>query len=194
MAGPKPVTLRGGPGPRQRIWEQLRRKGRGTARELRGELTGAVPIATVTSYLKALVAAGIVERDGDGPVYILIKDEGVEAPRVRRDGSRVTAGLAQEQMWRTLRMRGGVANARVLAMFASTRDVPIPERTAQRYLQALQTAGYTASVGTMRYKLRHAWNTGPKPPMVCKLKVVFDPNLREVVWAPEVSEEDGTDG
>lgn len=192
MAGPKPATLRGGPGPRQRIWEQLRRKGRGTARELRGELTGAVPIATVTSYLKALAAAGVVERDG--PVYALARDEGIEAPRVRRDGSRVTQGLAQEQMWRTLRMRGGVANARVLAMFASTPAVPIPESTAKRYLQALQTAGYTESVGTMRYKLRHAWNTGPKPPMVCRLKMVYDPNLQAVVWAPEVSEEDGTDG
>ena len=35
----------------------------------------------------------------------------------------------------------------------------------------------------------HGAAPGPKPPMLCRAKVVFDPNLMAVVWAPEITEE-----
>ena len=40
-----------------------------------------------------------------------VRDNGAEAPRVRRDGSPVTQDLGQEQMWRALRMLRGDINA-----------------------------------------------------------------------------------
>lgn len=218
----KPVTeLRGGVAPRQRIWDAIRARagGRWTADEIQQatrverELGGTVHEGTIATYLACLTAAGIVRVVDLGPVrgravrkvFELVRDEGGEAPRVRRDGSRVTQGLAQEQMWRTLRMLGGAdTNARELAAHASSSAAVVSEVAAGDYLQTLARAGYllctAAGHGTgrggvqARYRLRAERNTGPRPPMVCRTKVVFDPNLHEVVWAPVVTEEDADHG
>ncbi|THF60941.1 hypothetical protein [Pseudothauera rhizosphaerae] len=217
----KPVTeLRGGLSPRQRIWAAIRDRG---GRELwciddivdttriNRELGGTVDAATTRTYVVCLQRAGIVQlaEIEPGPRgrkrYRLARDEGIEAPRVRKDGSRVTQGLAQEQMWRTLRMLGnGDTNARELAAHASSSTATVALRAAEDYLQTLATAGYLECTqrghGTgrggvpARYRLRPDRNTGPKPPMVCRTRVVFDPNLLAVVWAPAVTEEDADHG
>lgn len=210
----KPVTLEGAASPRQRIWTAIRARGvaahwtlddiQADTRRLR-ELGGSVEHATLRTYVQCLVAAGIVELVSMGAgryprkAYCLQRDEGVEAPRVRRDGERVTMGLAQEQMWRTLRMLGHCdTNARELAAHASTSAAPVAQVAAADYLGTLATAGYleitTAGHGNgrtpSRYRLRADMNTGPRPPMVCRARVVFDPNLQAVMWAPTVTEED----
>lgn len=219
----KPVTeLLGGESPRQRIWSVIRAMGVGAEWSLdqvvqqtrfERELGGTVDVATLRTYVQCLVAAGIVRETRREKVrgracrcwYALARDEGVEAPRVRRDGSRVTQGLAQEQMWRTLRMLGsGDTNARELAAHASSSAAAVAEVAAGDYLRVLATAGYlhctAAGHGTgrggvlARYRLRAEMNTGPKPPMVCRTRVVFDPNLMAVTWAPVVTEEDADHG
>lgn len=216
----KPVSqLRGGIAPRQRIWTAIRAHGVGqhwtaddilSAARLSGDLAGSLDPATLRTYLQCLCAAGIVreystERIKGAAVrktYALLRDEGVEAPRLRRDGSRVTQGLAQEQMWRTLRMLAGDINARELAAHASSSQAPVMTSSANKYLRMLHTAGYllctraghaprNGHAATLaRYRLRPEMNTGPQPPMLCRARVVYDPNLCEVVWAPTVTEED----
>lgn len=218
----KPITeLRGGISPRQRAWTAIRAQAGAewTADDIvlatrNGKGLGdVIDSYTLQTYLLCLQAAGIVrvsrEEQCRGRIprkwYVLVSDEGAEAPRVRRDGSRVTQGLAQEQMWRTLRMLGnGDTNARELAAHASSSVATVAERAAAAYLQMLDRAGYLDCTrpgkglgcgGVQgRYRLRADHNTGPMPPMVCRTKVVFDPNLQAVVWAPVVTEEDADHG
>lgn len=221
MARKPTIELHGGIAPRQRIWDAIRARAGATwtAAEIRdatrtpGELRGDVEASTLQTYLASLEAAKIirvvstvvVRGVGRRKRYELVRDEGVEAPRVRRDGSRVTQGLSQEQMWRTLRMlSGGDINARELAAHASSSAAPVAERAAADYLHMLDTAGYLVctqrgkGIGCggiqSRFRLRPDRNTGPRPPMVCRTKVVFDPNLCAVVWAPTVTEEDADHG
>lgn len=109
-------------------------------------------------------------------------------------------------MWRTLRLLPGDTNARELAAHAATVAVPVSLSAAEHYLGALNAAGYLlrtqagkglgkAGKGiAARYRLKPARNTGPRPPMICKTKVVYDPNEDEVVWAPFVTDEDAIYG
>ena len=207
----KPVTAyAGGKGPRQRIWEAIR--ARGEAEWTRYSIARAACVAdtTVTTYCQALEKAGIVAKAGEQRInnvatevrWTLIRDEGIDAPRLKRDGSRVTNGLAQEQMWRALRVLACDLNARELAAHASTAAVPVTLSAAEHYLTWLLAAGYlirtSAGKGlgkagkgvAARYRLDLARNTGPRPPMICRAKVVYDPNEDAVVWAPMVTDED----
>lgn len=210
------IELAGGKGKRQRVWEAIRRL------HLAGEpfseamIYSAIPqaerenieMSMLRDYRRSLVAGGVltvaIEHGPRTPAMLtLANDCGVEAPRLTRYGQPVTQGLAQEQMWRTLRMQQGGAdtNGRELAAHASTPDVPVAETAARNYLQRLNAAGYLICTreghGTngkggvqARYRLNPARNTGPRPPMICRTKVVWDPNENKVVWMPPVTEED----
>lgn len=206
----RPITAyTGGKGPRQQAWEAIRAMG------LEAEWTkydiarkADLEDQTVGTYLQALAKAGIIIETLREPInnvavrvwYRLAIDEGLEAPRLRRDGSRVTQGLAQEQMWRTLRMLQADTNARELAAHASTEATPVAEAAASDYLQVLFHAGYLVRTREgrpalqARYRLAPGKNTGPRPPMVCRTRVLYDPNLDEVVWAARVTEEDAIHG
>ncbi len=198
--GRKPVHLTMSakkPGGRQAVWEEIRRLG-----------TFAVPqvaeackshVKTVRTYVDCLLAAGYVEPADAGDVtFRLIRDAGVEAPRVRADGSQVTQGTPREQMWRTMRHRStGEFDFRDLALWSSTDDVVVSEVDAHDYIKNLFRAGYLILVSpakagrgaqAARYRFNPARNTGPKPPMVQRMKTVFDPNLRKIVWFREVEE------
>lgn len=214
----KPITTyAGGKGPRQLIWEAIRTLQRSGQPIVEIDIWQALPrevrhgldLGAVRDYRRALVAAGILGVVADptartNGTYQLLKDEGLEAPRLRRDGSRVTQGLAQEQMWRTLRLLTCDTNHRELAAHASSAAVPVAEAAAKDYLKTLHIAGYlqrtTEGKGTgaggiqTRYRLKPQRNTGPRPPMICRTKVVYDPNEDKVVWQPKVSEEDAIYG
>lgn len=218
----KPVTeLRGGLSPRQRAWDAIRAQGGAewnadqivVATGDGKHLDSVIDTATLQTYLLCLEKAGIVRETRRDRLagartrkwYVLARDEGIDAPRVRRDGTRVVQGLAQEQMWRTLRMLGaGTTNARELAAHASSSAAQVAPLAAKDYLRVLDQAGYLECTQPgkgmgcggvqARYRLRPDMNTGPKPPMVCRTRVVFDPNLCEVVWAPTVTEEDADHG
>lgn len=217
----KPVTLSmvGGKGPRQRIWEAIRRlsaavdAGDFTERDIWAATEGRelIELTAIVDYRRCLVAAGVLAQTVK-PVkksparYRLLRDEGLEAPRLRRNGERVTQGLAQEQMWRTLRMLRGDTNARELAAHASTPAIPVAESAAGAYLRMLDLAGYLDITAECvrdpqrrsqqaRYRLRADRNTGPRPPMVCRVGAVFDPNEGAVVWQQQsVTEEDAIYG
>lgn len=211
----KPATeYVGGKGPRQHIWEAIRSLAGSTAAFSEDDIHRAMPrearmtieMPTVRDYRHCLVAAGILDivtpsqQRRIPATYRLVRDEGLDAPRVRRDGTRVTQGLAQEQMWRTLRILTGDTNGRELAAHASTTLIPVAEVAARDYLLVLNQAGYLLCTQEgkglgkggqqSRYRLKPTRNTGPRPPMVCRTRAVYDPNEDKVVWAKPVTEED----
>lgn len=190
----KPAHLEyvGGKSKRQIIWEKIRELKRfEECSDLVRELPGTINRDTTRTYVKALVSADflrLVKSDGEGFHYALVRDNGVEAPRVRKDGSEVTQGREQENIWRSLRAVNYPVNYRELAGLASTADHPVSANFARDYLVNLHKAGYLsrsdakAFKGACKYALIPSKNTGPRPPMVQRIKQVYDPNLGRVVW------------
>jgi len=128
-------------------------------------------------------------------LYKLINDIGIDAPRVRKDGTPVTQGQAREQMWRTIKIIGEF-NYTELAANASTETCLVAPHDAKSYIGNLHKAGYLhittkagRHTGLARYRLLPSKNTGPKPPKVQRVKNIYDPNLGKIVWQQEVTPE-----
>lgn len=185
------------PSGREVVWRHIRLMAAGfTLRDLNRATD--IPRDTIASYLQGLTAAGYLERTPrtDANEWRLIRDVGSEAPRVRPDGTPVTQGLAREQMWRTMKRLDGFS-WRDLALAASTDSVPVADEDAKSYCHDLAVAGYLLEIvkgkgggkavsHPSRYRFNRAKNTGPRAPMVQRMKTIFDPNLGRVVWHPEV--------
>ncbi|MCA8016187.1 hypothetical protein [Burkholderia vietnamiensis] len=199
----KPAHLErtGGKGPRQRMWEVIRSQ-RDDFTPYSIVRTADIDKATVHTYLQSLQRGGVIEqlgqrqRIGDRKHYRLVRDVGVEAPRLDRKGQPVTQSRGNENMWRTMRIMGDFT-PRELALRASTQDVAISDATAQSYVKCLSHAGYLTLVDQghayirgkgakqARYRLIAAKYTGPRPPMIQRTKSVYDPNLGKIVWQEE---------
>lgn len=159
---------------------------------------------TVQSYLTGLINGDYLERHGREPYqpkpgcapaptafrpyrYLLVKDVGVEAPRVNKHGEEVYQGRGREQLWRTMRILGEFC-IQDLAVHASTENVQVKFEEAKTYVSFLKSAGYLVisqprSKGrSTRYRFVPGRYSGPKPPMIQNIKQVFDPNLGIVVW------------
>jgi hypothetical protein len=159
-----------------------------------------IPSGTVLNYARALALAGFLELQSADPahpfssaIYLLANDCGAEAPRLDKTGKPVTQGLGREQMWRAMKMLSGAGDFdyRDLAITARTDVVPVAEETAEDYVKYLAKAGYLAlthaasNAGRLaRYRLVR--NTGARPPVVTRLRTVFDPNLGKLAWHEEV--------
>lgn len=210
---PAPLELAGGKGLRQRIWDRIRLLSPESDFALLDLVIGDECTATARDYVVGLARAGYLriakEAVTNGPLsrrtgtrYVLNRDAGAEAPRVRKDGTPVTMGLAQEQMWRTLRTLKGDINARELAAHAGTPAVPVAERAAGDYLRNLACAAYLRETkrghGTGRGGIQSRYqiinDTGPRPPMVCRADAIYDPNLARIVWTRHVTDEDAIYG
>lgn len=203
---PAHLELIGGKGLRQRLWERMRAAQAPFA--LADLLHGGEDASTAREYITGLFHAAYLSlRRAAVPrklpaLYSLARDVGAEAPRVRRDGTPVTMGLAQEQMWRTLRMLKGDTNARELAAHASTPETPVRETAAADYLGNLHRASYLRVTkagkgigkGGVQARYQLISNTGPRPPMVCRTDAIYDPNLGKTVWVRPVTEEDAIYG
>lgn len=203
----KPVDLiAAAPRPegRQVIWGAIRQLRRFTVSKI--EDTTRINEDTIRTYLRGLERAGYVQKVDHvcehtthipgsfrAVVYELIKDCGVEAPRVTRKGVVVTQGRAREQMWRTMRVLRDFT-WRDLAVQASTEEHPVEPSDARDYIKHLHAAGYLVCMrpakpgnkpGTgapAQYRFLSSKYTGPQPPQVQRVKQVFDPNLGRVVW------------
>lgn len=197
----KPVHLSANsprPEGRQVMWEAMRKLRRFRLTDIEDQTR--ITEATVDTYVKGLTAAGYLQRiDAPEPPadtryaphwWELVKDIGVEAPRVTQAGKPVTQGRGREQMWRTMRIIGEF-NWRELAVQASTEAHPVKENEAKDYVHHLHKAGYLACVKAggpgraARYRMFPSRYTGPQPPMVQRIKQVFDPNIGQVVWPKE---------
>jgi len=195
---PAQMELIGGKPPRQRVWEQIR-KFKLKFRIYDVARAANVDDETVKTYIQSLMAGGYVVRLTDERYersdYQLIKDTGIEAPRLTRDGQPVTSGMGQEAMWRCMRMLGAL-DARQLAAHASSSGIEVKVTSAKRYVHMLKKAGYLEVVepcnrrkGRMeKLCLIPRMDTGPRPPQIQNVKTVYDPNLNKVMYADEPEE------
>lgn len=199
MQGCKPVRLemRGNKSKRQLLWEAMRASRNGFTHYSLSKTT-KISYRTTLNFLCALRKGGYVdwleEREpvSNERLQRLVKDNGAEAPAIKRDGSVSVCrkSLATEAMWRTLRIIGET-NADELARLASAA-VPTTVNTARSYLYRLAKAGYlqVRQVGGQRarYRLIPARYSGPLPPKI-QQDSVYDPNLGKVVWSKSREEE-----
>lgn len=195
-------------GGRQGVWQAMRKLGKFTLIAVAEE--SKVDVQTVRTYAQCLTKGGYLAVIGTAPprrsntsnhqsgqqranIYELVRDVGVEAPRVRRDGSPCTQGAAREQMWRAMKMLV-VFNPRELALAATTDEQAVSDIDAADYVKNLYRAGYLLVVepatkkAQARYRFNRVRNSGPLPPQVQRLNSVWDANLRMVVWQEEPSE------
>lgn len=151
--------------------------------------------ATIRTYMESLVAGGYAERcvtrrpKGTLVAYRLIRDVGVEHPRLNQQGEEIIT--SRDCMWRSMKMLS-TFTAADLALTASTSRCQVSPVDAANYCKHLHAAGYLALVreggphGKAVYKLLPTMRTGPHAPMVQRTKLVFDPNLNRVMWHEEL--------
>lgn len=185
----KPVSKQNGLDSRQAVWKVIRELKTFTVPQLR-ERTTLKP-CTVRDYVKGLVAAGYLEqrrnRNVRTPQFKLLKDVGVDAPRVRKDGTPVTMGQGRENMWKIMPILG-TFTAKELAVQATTETCQVKVSAAVSYLQYLHKAGYLHKTGNGGYRMLPSAFTGPRPPMIQRTKQVWDPNTNTVRWASHPGE------
>lgn len=173
----------------------------------RAELRLAVPHVSqnaVHEYLAQLVKAGFVQvgdwaagqSRGAGKVrqYTLVRDIGVEAPRLSKNGQELPPS-AQQLMWGTMKILGWFSPEElaahagidsVAAGLSGTPEVRIPPETAREYARRLYLAGYLQASGDGQPRYRLIKDTGGLAPMIQRTKVVFDPNLNAVMWHEDI--------
>ncbi|MBU1564253.1 MAG: hypothetical protein KJ630_01330 [Proteobacteria bacterium] len=186
----KPMNKLNGFDSREAIWKLIREKTEFTVREIYLDTT--LDASSVLDYVRGLTNAGYLrEETGEkAKLYTLIKDVGVDAPRVQRDGSLVTQGQGRINMWRAMQIMQ-VFTAKELAINASTPQCAIKLSSADDYCGHLCRAGYLRRDNSRRYTfLRHMF-TGPKPPMIQRVKRVWDQNLKKVMWSEDGGSNDG---
>jgi len=182
-ASPKPVGRDG-------VWAAIRKRCGApfSIADIHGDTD--IPRATIRDYLSCLKAAGIVNVKTGNPAkfqtveWRLIRDPGADAPRVRQNGEAVTQGLGNQALWRTIKILGSFTPAE-LALAASTKAVAVKASAAQDYLKYMLRAGYvrrTAPRPAIRYSFVRSRDPGPLPPQIQRVKQVFDPNSKTVVW------------
>jgi hypothetical protein len=191
----KPIHKRRQLEGREAVWDIIRRLKTFTVRELRDETH--LGIDTVRDYVTGLLNAGYLAIQSEaepfgkaGATYALIRDGGIEPPRVRKDGSEITQGRGRERMWTSMRILKEFSVCEIVAT-ASMEKGAIALEEGKNFIGHLHKAGYLIVVsksrpGVMaRYRLLTSKNTGPRPPIVQRDKSVFDQNQQRVVWSKE---------
>ncbi len=185
----KPVQLEriGGKSNRDLIWAEIRRQRSFTLKSLSKCLRNTTE-DTIRSYLTCLCAADYLASHDNGKtiIYALLKDCGVDAPRLRKDGSPVTQGRGNENMWRTMRILKTFDWQDVM-IAASTETVKITKKTARAYIETLAKAGYLRCISESKPGVRAIYrfvkNTGAKPPVIQRGGSLYDPNVGKVVYS-----------
>ncbi|WP_031296160.1 hypothetical protein [Pseudogulbenkiania ferrooxidans] len=194
----------GGRGAFQRIWDAIRARRDDFTMLLIHSDTLATEGA-IGHYLNALALGGYIERINQRTSYAeqqrfrLVKDTGIEYPRLDAKGRPIARDLCTEALWRTMRIVGGEFSTRELAAMASTPERPIAHSTASLYIGQLVKAGYVIKAkstrvagkrSTPRYRFLPQRYSGPRPPVVGRNAYVYDPNLDKVVWQEEMNHDD----
>lgn len=196
----KPVHIEAAaprPEGRQVIWGAIRKLRTFCVPDIRSE-TG-MQADRIREYVHALQAGKYVRRIGTEKrehremrtvvMWELMRDVGVDAPRIRPDGQPVIQGRARGQMWLTMRVLRSF-DAHSLAFNASTEEQPVRFSDARDYAGNLHKAGYLVVVtpgsnrgGLATYQFVPSRYSGPLPPMVQRIKQVWDQNLGKAVWS-----------
>ncbi len=180
---------------RDAIWRAIRRRREFTVADLKKSCN--LVYDAISLYVRALTRAGyLTRRPGParpGPqspdsayrtrhIYTLVKDA-ADAPRVRSDGTEITQGTARQHMWNTIRARRVITVNDVVAL-SSTSGYPIRRAVAAEYIRYLEKAGYVRNIyaGAAVATYRLIRDTGLRAPMIQRVRQVWDPNLRRVMW------------
>lgn len=197
---PAHMEMIGGKSKRQRMWEAIRARRSGFSL-IDIAAVADLEIDAVEAYVTALkrgqwlVQINDANGVGEPKRYELARDNGIEAPRVNQQGKLITMGLAQEQMWRTMRLIGEF-DCHQLSAQASTPQVFVSIVAARDYISNLAHAGYVRRVSGGRGGVLTRWifdssrYSGPRPPMVQRTKSIYDPNIGKIVWQQEVNDDD----
>lgn len=112
-------------------------------------------------------------------------------PSVRRDGTVTPRG--QQAMWTAMRQIGWFTIADL--QHASSVEEYSPEKgTVKSYIRTLTQAGFFVvrksepHTKPWHFKLKQSHNSGPDAPMIFRGKHVFDPNTKQMVGEPELTE------
>lgn len=172
------------PTDREKMWAAMRQEKTFTRTRI-AELAACDPIKA-RDYLRSLKASGHVRliqahTPRTPALFELVHDIGVDAPRVRKDGTELPAS-GRNRMWNTMRVLG-VFTADELVNAASLPDAPIAISEAAYYCRWLAQGGYLASRGDC-WQFIPAKFTGAKAPQILRVKALFDPNLGTVVYQP----------
>lgn len=167
---------------RDAIWAAIRQLRRFTWLQL-SDLTALQP-EQFKDYLQALRHGGYLEVSeagrGKRAVWTLLRDTGVETPRLRPDGTPLPV-TAQQRLWSAMR------SLQTFDLPGLALSAGVPLSTAKRYATALARAGYLVSRPGHPYRLLPGRITGPRAPAVRRGKRIHDPHLgREVdaeTWA-----------
>lgn len=191
----KPIHLRmkaKNPCGRQAMWEAIRANKDGFTLTGLANSFSDLKRSTLETYVHSLLKGGYLESSVPqrfkASVFKLIKDVGVNAPRLDKRGKEVTQGAGNEQMWLAMK-RLKSFRCQELVGIASTEETLISLATAKTYVETLCRAGYLRRVDAGRYAFIPSKNTGAKAPMIQRLKTVFDPNLQKIVWQQEAGDD-----
>ncbi|HAT50771.1 MAG: hypothetical protein HQL07_04610 [Nitrospirae bacterium] len=171
--------------PEERIWAKVREFGllkTWRFQDLADDIT--VHREMVRSYVSRLIRGGFLTKTGRR--YQLIRDNGVESPRLRKSGEPVPTSN-REKMWLAME---GMRDFSALDLAFVTA---VPVNDAKSYISHLAHVGILVLVSASRpgkAARRHTlrkW-TGPKPMRILRDRSVFDPNTgkRYLVPGPNV--------
>lgn len=180
-----PSTPPGALTDREKLWLAMRELRTFSLRDLYLETKIDRRTGKARDYLVGLLRAGILEEISHVPggqcTYRLVKDCGVNAPRVRKNGV-LLPDSGRTRMWRAMPILS-MFTVRELVNAASLEDATIAYGEAQAYCQWLARGGYLHRTGTDTYRFIPARNTGPKAPQILRVKQLYDPNVDKIVTA-----------
>lgn len=168
---------------RQHIWNRIR--------ALRAFKPGDVLVKQDSherDYLQGLERAGYIARteQHENKPYELINDCGIEAPRVRADGSHIE--IIWEPVWRSMRVLGEFTREELLAHIDA--DKAPPPASLSKYIVTLLHAGWLVKADTrmqrrsrgMRFRLLPTYRQRPCAPQIATITVVYDSCSSAIVW------------
>ena len=167
------------------VWSAIRQATRTRGEFSKADIEKATKCSseTVKTLLQKLLKGGYVEKVSAERFkrhkFCLIKDVGVEPPRLNPDGSPAPES-GQQRMWRAARILKSFT-PQELAATASSGGPYVTLETAKSYCCMLAKARYLAGGPDTWTLVRQ---TGPLAPMIQRAKQVFDPNLDMVVHCP----------
>ncbi len=170
---------------RQYIWEEIRKQKEFTLDSLASSTR--VERETIRTYVVGLKKAGFVEvfatAEKKAPYvktqfrtncYVLKKDVGFIAPRVTRDGKILPDDINQD-LWRSMKILKEFSVADL--MTTTPRDTT--QYNVETYCKMLCRAKYLKRNGSRFVFVK---STGAKAPQILRIKAVFDPNLKQIVY------------
>ena len=140
----------------------------------------ALEPAQFKDFLQVLRIAGYLQMEpptgrGSRAIWTLVRDTGVETPRLRPDGTPLPPS-GQQRLWAAIKV------LQVFDVEGLSIGSGVPVSTAKRYATALTSAGYLVCQAG-RYRLLPGRVTGPRAPAIRRGKRVYDPNLGREITA-----------